>query len=554
MFARLISRWLAVIVAAFVLLALAPAASALADRPVPTCFRHAAAGDAARALFDTPAAFTCHVSQRGQGAGDYWVIARSLPHAEGREVRVRTGSIWLDQVTLYVRYADGAIRSTGFTSADAWRHLKLGATFEWTVPDRAAPPVQLLWHVRGAINTRGVIINPRVVTAAESQRAEVTMAAFYAAMAGLCLTLLTSNLAMWAALRQKFHAPYCALVLCLLAYGVSSSGLLGQLTGMDNNLRQRLNLVLLALVMASAIGFARSFFESRVFDGWVRRAADIAVAGLLAIVTLNALLVPWQVATLDLLTSLAFAACVALVVPILARAWRLQRPYARIFAIAWGAPVAFAGIRIAHSLGLIGWTFWIDSSTLIAMVLEASLSALVIAWRIKLLVEERDAAREREVLARLLADSDPLTGLMNRRSFLREAIGRSEPQLLILLDIDHFKQVNDTLGHDGGDEVLRVFSQALQAASPAEALVARLGGEEFAVLAPAGCDDLPERLLAVVRGTPMPFDLAITASLGSGYGPLAGEGDWKRLYRRADDALYAAKSAGRDRARWAKAA
>jgi diguanylate cyclase (GGDEF)-like protein len=200
------------------------------------------------------------------------------------------------------------------------------------------------------------------------------------------------------------------------------------------------------------------------------------------------------------------------------------------------------------------WNFFIDNSTLLAMALEASCSALVIAWRIKLVVEERDAAREQEMLARLLADSDPLTGLMNRRSFLREAIGRAEPQLLVLIDIDHFKQVNDTLGHDGGDEVLRVFARALLGVVPDDALVARVGGEEFAVLTGTGHDELPDQILGAVRAARMPFDLAVTASLGSERGPIATEAEWKRLYRRADDALYAAKTAGRDRVRWAAAA
>ncbi|MEI9928353.1 MAG: GGDEF domain-containing protein [Sphingomonas sp.] len=123
---------------------------------------------------------------------------------------------------------------------------------------------------------------------------------------------------------------------------------------------------------------------------------------------------------------------------------------------------------------------------------------MAIAYRIKLLSKERDEAILGEVLARRLADIDPLTGLLNRRAFLEKAIGRTGEHVLQIADIDHFKRVNDTLGHDGGDEVLRVFARLLRGASPAGALIARIGGEEFAILTASdeaiGADQLLARL------------------------------------------------------------
>ncbi|WP_132909716.1 diguanylate cyclase [Sphingomonas sp. BK235] len=534
-------------------IACVPPAAALAGTPLATCFRRAQPGDTAAAIFAHPRGFDCRSPQRGAGPGDYWVLAPRLP-AAAADARVRSASVWQGAVALHVRYADGAIRTTGFTSATAWRDLRLGAVFELALPPHSARAVALLWHVRAAPVTRAIVLDPRLATPAQSHRMEVAMAAFYAAFGGLCVALLMSNLALGAALRQRFHPPYCAMVLCLLAYGVSSSGLLGQLTGLDNNLRLRLNTVLLALALSFAILFARRFFHPRVFAGWVGRATVIAVGAVLATSTLYVALMPWQAQLLDALLTVAFAAAAALALPLLWRGWQADSPHARVFVLAWGTPFAFAGLRIAQAAGLVEWNFFVDNSTLVAMALEASCSALVIAWRIKLVVGERDAAREQEMLARLLADSDPLTGLMNRRSFLREAIGRADQQLLVLIDIDHFKQVNDTLGHDGGDEVLRTFARALLAVAPAEALVARVGGEEFAMLVPAALTDLPEQILGAVRAARMPFDLAVTASLGSERGPIATEAEWKRLYRRADAALYDAKTAGRDRARWAAAA
>ena len=213
----------------------------------------------------------------------------------------------------------------------------------------------------------------------------------------------------------------------------------------------------------------------------------------------------------------------------------------------------FAGIRIANNLDLVPWSFWIDNSTILSMAAEALLSSLAIAYRIRLLSLERDEARAQEIAALLLADTDPLTGLLNRRAFLRQAIGREGEQTLLVIDIDHFKNVNDTIGHDGGDEVLRVVARTLRAAVPAGGLLARIGGEEFAIISSLDTIGEPvdeaEAILGRFRASRMPFDLSVTASIGVCRGPLARETDWKALYRGADQALFEAKAAGRDRAR-----
>lgn len=149
-----------------------------------------------------------------------------------------------------------------------------------------------------------------------------------------------------------------------------------------------------------------------------------------------------------------------------------------------------------------------------------------------------------------LANSDPLTGLLNRRAFIHLAIGRTAAHRLMLVDIDHFKSINDRLGHDAGDEVLCAVAEVLQACRPPGSLAVRLGGEEFALLVPLQhqreCP--PERILGAIRAHRMPLDWKVTVSLGFAEGRVTSEEDWKRLYRLADAALYRAKADGRDRA------
>ncbi|MFP5579573.1 MAG: diguanylate cyclase [Acidimicrobiia bacterium] len=152
-----------------------------------------------------------------------------------------------------------------------------------------------------------------------------------------------------------------------------------------------------------------------------------------------------------------------------------------------------------------------------------------------------------------LATSDALTGLANRRLFdetLERQVARArrtgEPLALAVVDIDHFKSVNDQHGHQVGDEVLRQLGAALRHAARAQDLVARYGGEEFVVIATdATVDDaevLGERLRSAARTV-----TAVPVTISVGVAGLPADGDGAAMVAHADAALYRAKAAGRDR-------
>ncbi len=156
-----------------------------------------------------------------------------------------------------------------------------------------------------------------------------------------------------------------------------------------------------------------------------------------------------------------------------------------------------------------------------------------------------------------LAETDALTGLANRRAFderfpaaIAEAQASGRPLSLILMDIDHFKRVNDTFGHEAGDLVIRELAVRLADVSRGGDLVARVGGEEFAWIidglgAEGAASTAAARLLAAVRRRPFP--VAGTVTISAGIAQVREGDDDAGVRRRADDALYVAKRSGRDR-------
>jgi len=204
-----------------------------------------------------------------------------------------------------------------------------------------------------------------------------------------------------------------------------------------------------------------------------------------------------------------------------------------------------------------------DEPLVVALLLNVAL--ILFGWRrhgaLEREVSERTAAEER---AQHLAARDPLTGFLNRRSaaeegaaMLRLATRRNKAMALLMLDLDHFKTVNDMHGHAIGDALLRGVAEEIADALPPGALLSRLGGDEFACgfpFDPAHPETVERIAEQLVSRMAQPFDADgmvchISASIGAARSDFDCPGI-DTLLRSADIAMYAAKKSGRNRFAW----
>ena len=166
-----------------------------------------------------------------------------------------------------------------------------------------------------------------------------------------------------------------------------------------------------------------------------------------------------------------------------------------------------------------------------------------------------------EALERIqtLATRDELTGLLNRRAMLEALTNEAQrvqrgggPMSLALIDLDHFKRINDTHGHAAGDRVLRGFAEIAREGLRGTDVLSRWGGEEFMLLLPA--TGAPAALVCIermrIRLAATPFDdiaPGLTATFSAGFAQCLGDADLEHAIERADQAMYKAKAEGRNR-------
>jgi len=524
------------------------------------CVAEQRPGDSAQAVLASPARFDCRGNSAGLGPGNYWVRLHLPPGAPMRLAREGSAAPhltfvpqWQRAITVYTRDSDGTVLARTLDNADLSRLIRIGGAAEVALEGHRHPLTDVLLRIDGALNAAGLLGTPRLATAERVHADELVATAIFAAFAGLGIGLFCYNIVLWLTIRERFQLTYCLSLLAMMAYIWANSGAMAlQFPGVPNDERTRVCYGMLGFASALALQFISDIMEPGTVPPRLRRMArHYGVVFVASAVAVAAAPDEWRYLA-DRIYVASFVPLPVLVVAITVMAWRRGSQAVRVLAVAWSLPLAMAMVRIAHALHFIPFGVLVQYSLVVGMSVEALLSSLAMSYRIKLITAERDRALSDERAARHLASVDSLTGLLNRRALLEQVIEweSPEPLRLLIVDIDQFKHINDTHGHLVGDEVIRAVAEVLAIRADLRASVARLGGEEFALVGTAAelGEGLALGILADVRSRPLAGVANVTVSVGMAEGLVRCEDEWSDLYRRADAALYRAKAEGRNRA------
>lgn len=370
---------------------------------------------------------------------------------------------------------------------------------------------------------------------------------------GAILALLLLALLVALVLRQKLYLHYAGfLASSVVLWAILNGHVLGNVAPNAVALHNEGLHVAFLLMTITALQFSRGFLLTAEWAPRIDRALKVVSWVLVGGIVLR-LLGVWSAALW-----LSYAGLMVLMLlPVLGlAAWRRGQQYARWYAFAWlvySFGIAFSLISAVTTLldtGLKPLAFTQGASLLEAVMLLFALTERLTAW-------ERDRRHALE-----LAHLDPLTGLGNRRRLLhafeefRERFAHTrEPVFALMLDLDHFKQVNDRFGHDAGDVVLREMAELLREHCRPGDVCIRYGGEEFAVLLQAPsldkATDIAERIRqAFARSVTRHGNHEIPHTLSAGVAEVLSENvtlEAAEMLQRADHALYQAKAGGRNR-------
>lgn len=439
------------------------------------------------------------------------------------------------------------------TSREEARRVLGGPTQRFALPPVDGHITGLLIRVDGLQNRRGPVPRATLTSFERSALDQAKINVIFGGLAGILAGILFYNLTLYAVLRHRVLAAFCWPIIGTLFYGIVwSNAILWFFPNMTTATQFGWNALAITTCFAATANYFRAFIEPGLVSEWahtqIMRLSMFTMAVCIARLLPLTDAIPWRM--IDALLYIALFGMVALLVYNCGVAFSRRSRAVRFFLFAWSLPVIIAFSRILWGVGTIRVeSALFDATSFVAMSVQAMLSAVALSWRFRQMQDERDEARN-------LAEIDPLSGLLNRRALLAAVAEDASDKELVLVDIDHFKQINDRYGHGVGDDVIVAISRILRNFSPDDAIVGRLGGEEFAVIITAGADkSLAERLCRVVaRAEILPDREKVTISAGTATGMIASDADWHRLYTAADTALYDAKRTGRNRVQAAAAA
>ncbi|MGM0554538.1 MAG: diguanylate cyclase [Pseudomonadota bacterium] len=371
----------------------------------------------------------------------------------------------------------------------------------------------------------------------------------FQAMAGV-----VHNLFLFFGLRDRRYLWYVGFILSTAAFFTTLNGLhLEWIPHLSPRTTGMLATTFLGTLAALALQFTRRFLGTAEMDPrldpWLKFGIAVPLGGIVLNVLMPEGIVVLYMSAMGLVTTALFFTAT-----LRAAVFRHFRPAYYMLA-AWSVLILGILAFIIAALGLAPHSLITYHGFQIGSAIEALLLSLALADRVRILREEREQLAADHDRLHQATRTDPLTGLSNRRhleealpSEVQQAMTGASGLALLIVDADHFKQYNDRYGHAQGDHLLKEIARAMRETAAPEDRVFRFGGEEFVILTrrPEQAGRLAEQIRQTIEvGTAAGAESRVTVSIGVAV--LATGQSPAHLFERADQALYTAKAAGRNR-------
>lgn len=505
----------------------------------------------------------------GLGARPVWVhLAASNPLENSTPRRLTIENPWLDDVEIYI-VKDGRVLQA-FRLGDSLPHGQRPIRGRFLAVEHGFAPGVTDIFIRAA--TPDPLMLPIFLQDADGVTARARWHDYsYGFVYGFLVALIAYNTVLYFGIRDRRYLLYALFLSVFMLTNMAYTGHGFEWLWPDRVDVQRWIIpALMVLFCVAGLRFASSFLElrtrlprtNRLLTGLVVTfLAAFALAFVASAEQLDALRVAFTFVIVFSGTMLALGLW----------ALRARISNARYFLLASLASMSGATITAASVWNLVDFLEWRYRAAEIGMLLDATLLAIALGsqfratqlQKVRAEIARTELAEANQRLNDSLRDlerlaaTDRLTGLWNRRHF--EAIAATELERarryghdvsLMMLDIDHFKHINDTYGHPLGDDVLVSFAQVCRKSTRDSDSLTRWGGEEFLILMPntglPAAADAAGKLGKTVETHTFPRDLHLTVSIGVARWCVGIE-SLEEWIARADEALYRAKHAGRNR-------
>lgn len=458
----------------------------------------------------------------------------------------------LKSIDFVIFYADGRHEHHHAPPA-TWQHTRLDGFFRVLLPPLRDEVRQI--YVAYNFPAHTMTLDRSYLSAVDvgEGKTEERKLLLLAALCGMLMMPLIFNFAFYRVLREDFVLWHSALVISLLASVLLSSGLVGALLDVPVMTVSAMSTFIFGMSVATAAMFTYHFVERDMLHPMLRRALRWSAWAAAALATFHAFFPFVMRPVQSTIYTLAFAPILLAFVLALMDALRRGSRAAKYQAVGWAPMIVVGLVRLIT--GVIPGVEAHDATLLFyfGCVFEVLSTAMGVADRFMCLKDQRDRATTEAEILEMLVERDSLTGLSNRRGIENhfESLYRQGYRTMALLDLDHFKSVNDVYGHVVGDEVLKATALALAPNDYVQSF--RMGGEEFLLLL-RGHDPVGEaenRRQAIERRV-MRLEPLVTRRVTASMGIIrlsqgaSGLVDFHSAFDRADKLLYDAKIAGRN--------